>query len=115
MVSTPAYTRPQRSCSGSTSVWSLFIYGVGSLGVEQLYRRFHTSLPLLLRGLCYVAWIYAWEFSTERNYNLLGLITLEYFPAWYLASVLTEQFLIHNLLFLSLYSQDSHNRLHHKG
>ncbi|MPC49377.1 Transmembrane protein 229B [Portunus trituberculatus] len=47
-----------------TSVWSLFIYGVGSLGVEQLYRRFHTSLPLLLRGLCYVAWIYAWEFST---------------------------------------------------
>ncbi|KAK8390547.1 hypothetical protein O3P69_010318 [Scylla paramamosain] len=115
---------------GSTSVWSLFIYGVGSLVVEQLYRRFHTSLPLLLRGLCYVAWIYVWEFSTglilrqygacpwdytERNYNLLGLITLEYFPAWYLASVLTEQFLIHNLLFLSLYSQDSHNRLHHKG
>ncbi|KAK3882265.1 hypothetical protein Pcinc_013345 [Petrolisthes cinctipes] len=115
---------------GCTSFWCLFIYGVGSLVVEQFYRRYHASVPILIRGLAYVAWIYIWEFSTglalrqygacpwdysERSYNLLGLITLEYFPAWYLASLLTEQLLIHNLLFLSLTPQDSHNRLHHKG
>lgn len=68
------------------------------------------SVGLALRqyGAC------PWDYS-ERSYNLLGLITLEYFPAWYLASLLTEQLLIHNLLFLSLTPQDSHNRLHHKG
>ncbi|KAG7169683.1 Transmembrane protein 229B-like [Homarus americanus] len=113
-----------------TSVWSLFIYGVGSLVMERFYRRYHATVPLPLRGLCYVAWTYLWEFSTgmllrqygacpwdytDRNYNLLGLITLEYFPAWYFAAVLTEQILMHNLLFVSLYSQDSHNRLYHKG
>ncbi|XP_053653439.2 transmembrane protein 229b [Cherax quadricarinatus] len=115
---------------GCTSVWSLFIYGIGSLVVEKFYRIYHSTLPLLVRGLLYVVWTYVWEFTTgmvlrqygacpwdytERNYNLLGLITLEYFPAWFFASIFTEQLLIHNLLFLSLYSQDSHNRLHHKG
>ncbi|XP_069994585.1 transmembrane protein 229B [Penaeus vannamei] len=115
---------------GCTSVWALFIYGVGSLVIERFYRDYHASVPLLLRGLVYVGWTYIWEFSTgfilrqygacpwdytERSYNLMGLITLEYFPAWYIASLMTEQFLIHNLLFLSLNPLDCHNRLHQKG
>ncbi|KAK7069978.1 hypothetical protein SK128_023395 [Halocaridina rubra] len=116
--------------SGCTSVWSLLIYSIGSLVVEKFYRTYYATVPILLRGLIYVAWIYLWEYTTgrilrmygacpwdysERSYNLQGLITLEYFPAWYSASLLTEQFLIHNVLYLSLYSQDNHNRLHQKG
>ncbi|XP_064095573.1 transmembrane protein 229B-like [Macrobrachium nipponense] len=116
--------------TGCTSVWSLFIYGVGTLVGEKFYRRFHATVPLLIRGLVYVAWIYLWEYTTgrilrmydacpwdytERRYNVHGLITLEYFPAWYTASILTEQLIIHNVLFLSLCPQDSHNRLNQKG
>ncbi|XP_037795080.1 transmembrane protein 229B-like [Penaeus monodon] len=115
---------------GCTSVWALFIYGIGSLVIEKFYRDYHATVPILLRGFVYVGWTYIWEFSTgfilrqygacpwdytERSYNLMGLITLEYFPAWYIASLMTEQFLIHNLLFLSLNPLDCHNRLHQKG
>lgn len=50
--------------SGCTSFWCLFIYGVGSLVVEHFYRRYHATVPILIRGLVYVAWIYVWEFST---------------------------------------------------
>ncbi|XP_069180618.1 transmembrane protein 229B [Procambarus clarkii] len=115
---------------GCTSVWSLLIYGVGSLAIEKFYRVYHSTIPLPLRGLIYVFWTYVWEFSTglllrtfaecpwdygDRSYNVAGLVTLEYFPAWYLLSITTEQFLIHNLLYLSLYPEDPHNRLHHKG
>ena len=64
-----------------------------------------TYLPMPVRGVLYVLLAYLWEFScgmllryfnacpwdySSRQWNLCGLITLEYFPAWYVASFWKE-------------------------
>ncbi|KAK4299536.1 hypothetical protein Pmani_027208 [Petrolisthes manimaculis] len=111
----PSLTLPEPE----VNVWMrLYIYGLHGFLIEVLFTAawdFAVNTDWALVGLALRQYgACPWDYS-ERSYNLLGLITLEYFPAWYLASLLTEQLLIHNLLFLSLTPQDSHNRLHHKG
>lgn len=100
---------------GCTSVWSLFIYAVSLYVIELMYVRLRDRVPLLLRGLIYLVWTYSWEFSTgcilryfnacpwdytPFDWDVWGLITLEYAPLWYLATITTEQILIKNILCL---------------
>lgn len=100
---------------GCTSVWSFLIYSTSVLAIEVFYRKTHNTVPLIFRCILYVVWTYIWEFSTglllrqfnacpwdytERSYNLMGLITLEYAPAWFFAGLLTDQILIKNIMYL---------------
>lgn len=95
------------SFRGHSSLWSFFMYGFGSFIIEQLYLRWKDKayLPMPVRGVLYVVWVYVWEFScgmllryfnacpwdySSRQWNLSGLITLQYFPAWYAASLWQE-------------------------
>ena len=95
------------SFRGHSSLWSFFMYGFGSFIIEQLYLLWKDKpfLPMPVRGFLYVIWVYIWEFScgmllryfkacpwdySSRQWNLSGLITLQYFPAWYAASLWQE-------------------------
>ncbi|XP_069681397.1 transmembrane protein 229B-like isoform X2 [Periplaneta americana] len=96
---------------GYTSVWSLAIYGISGVVMEHIYAACAQSrVPLVLRGLCYLVWVYAWEFSTglllkqfnacpwdysEFSFNVRGLITFEYAPLWFLVSLLMERVIAH--------------------
>ena len=92
---------------GHSSMWSFFMYGFGSFVIEQLYLVWKDKayLPMPVRGILYVLWVYLWEFScgmllryfnacpwdySSRQWNLSGLITLQYFPAWYAVSLWQE-------------------------
>ena len=92
---------------GHSSLWSFFMYGFYTIIAEQLYLKWKdkTYLPMPVRGVLYVLLAYLWEFScgmllryfnacpwdySNRQWNLCGLITLEYFPAWYVASFWKE-------------------------
>lgn len=101
--------------TGVTSIWSLPIYGISTLIVEKMYLRMDGRVPLPLRGLVYLLWTYAWEFSTgfllrqfdacPWNYepfdgHFMGLVTLEYAPLWYFFSMVCEQLLIRYTLML---------------
>ncbi|XP_043192888.1 transmembrane protein 229B-like [Amphibalanus amphitrite] len=101
---------------GCTSIWSLFIYATGVFVNERLFLRMRDSVPILVRGLVYVLWTYTWEYSTGRvldffgarpwdytelQYNIHGLIALEFAPLWYCACLVSEQFLISQILRLS--------------
>lgn len=102
---------------GHSSLWSFFMYGFGSFVIERLYLRWKDKwyLPMPVRATMYVLWVYLWEFScgmvlryftarpwdySNRRWNLCGLITLQYFPAWFVASVYQE-FVAEYLLTLS--------------
>ena len=95
------------SFRGHSSLWSFFMYGFGSFIIEQLYLLWKDKpfLPMPVRGFLYVIWVYILEFScgmllryfnacpwdySSRQWNLSGLITLQYFPAWYAASLWQE-------------------------
>ena len=81
--------------------------------MEKIYAVCKQSkLPLLLRGICYLVWVYMWEFSTgfvltqfnacpwdysEFTYNVRGLITFEYAPLWFMVSILMERIVISHL------------------
>ncbi|CAL4073331.1 unnamed protein product, partial [Meganyctiphanes norvegica] len=118
------YKNPQ--LPGCTSVWSFLIYSTSVFAIEKFYRQNYKTVPLLLRCILYVLWTYIWEFSTglllrqfnacpwdytERSYNFMGLITLEYAPAWFFAGLLTDQVLIKNIMYLKFATpyDSSHN------
>lgn len=92
---------------GHSSLWSFFMYGFGSFVIEQLYLRWRDKwyLPMPVRGVLYVLWVYVWELScglvlrhfnacpwdySNRQWNVSGLVTLQYFPAWFIASLWQE-------------------------
>ncbi|KAJ8045144.1 hypothetical protein HOLleu_08087 [Holothuria leucospilota] len=98
---------------GVTSVWSLFIYGASTLVIEKMYLKMKDTVPLIIRLVIYVLWIYLWEFSTGLllsqfnacpwdytpfEWDFFGLITLEYAPAWFFGAFITEQILIKHTL-----------------
>ncbi len=88
---------------GVSSVSSFFIYGIAILVIERMYLYLNAvGIPLLLRAVLYTMWSYIWEFSTgwvltQFNacpwdysylpYNVMGLITFAYAPAWYMATI----------------------------
>lgn len=111
---------------GHSSMWSFFMYGFGSFVIEQLYLMWKdkTYLPMPVRGVLYVLWVYLWEFScgmllryfnacpwdySSRQWNLCGLITLQYFPAWYAAS-LWQELVTRYLLTLSKDTADTERK-----
>lgn len=102
---------------GVTSVWVLFLYGTFSMILEHLYLQLRGRCNILVRGVLYTLGIYLWEFCTGYilrcfnacpwdysgyRYNYMGLITLEYFPIWFVASLLLEKVVVYNALRLRL-------------
>ena len=97
--------------SGNSHIWALFIYGISCFVIEQAsgYLRDVLKLPLLLRAIIYTIWTFFWEFLTgfilrkfgacPWNYepwfdwHVMGLITLEYTPLWFVGSIVVELFL----------------------
>ena len=94
------------SLMGVSSIWSFLVYGIGSFAVEQV-REFLLSrkISLLMRCLIYVLCAYIWEFScgllldmvakrpwdyTDFDYDVMGLITLEYAPVWFVGGLCFE-------------------------
>jgi len=91
---------------GVSSIWSFLIYGVGTFLVAELVHKSQLGkIPLLLRGVAYVFLTYFWEFTcglvldyfnarswdySAFDYNIWGLITLEYIPVWYFAGIYCE-------------------------
>lgn len=93
------------------------------------YVSANYQLPLPLRGILYLIWVYIWEFSTgfilkqfgacswdyaQFTYNIKGLITLEYAPLWFTVSILTEIYVIKNLSSLHWTSISVQNGQIHK-
>ena len=90
---------------GFSSMWSFITYGLGTFLVAEGIHNYLYNAPLLLRCVLYVPGTYAAEFTfgliltffnacpwdyTEFEYDLMGLITLEYAPAWFMAGVYFE-------------------------
>lgn len=91
---------------GMSSIWSFLIYGLGTFIMGETIRKyFGNRLPLLLRCAVYVVLTYVWEFSwglvldyfnarswdySAFRFNVMGLITFEYVPVWYLAALYCE-------------------------
>lgn len=108
-------------------MWSLAIYGISGTVMEHIYEACkRLRVPLLLRGVCYLLWVYTWEFSTglllkqfnacpwdysEFNYNVRGLITFEYAPLWFFVSILMERVVIAHVSELRWASSSPHNGL----
>lgn len=84
---------------GHTSVFSFFIYGICSFLVERLYvyLSIEKGVPRIVRMPLYLLICYSWEFTTglilrqfdacswdytHYKYDFMGLICLEYAPAW---------------------------------
>ncbi|KAK6061069.1 hypothetical protein COOONC_01268 [Cooperia oncophora] len=99
-----------RKLIGVTSMYIFFVYGLSILLLEKLYLFLKDIIPLPLRAAIYVLVCYCWEFSTGLflkrwdacpwdyesyfHYHFMGLITFEYIPVWYVASIVCERFLI---------------------
>lgn len=103
---------------GYTSLWSLLIYSLAIFLMEGLIAWLQQRhFPLLLRLTVYTMFIYLWEFSwgfllrlfeacpwdySHFEYNLLGLVTLEYVVPWAIAALLAEKHVIRNTLKIRL-------------
>jgi uncharacterized membrane protein len=94
-----------RSATGQTYLWMHPVYGLSCLALEQVHGLF-AAAPLMARGIAYLAVIYVaefgfgwalrrilgrcpWDYGT-RGINVLGLIRLDYAPAWLIAAFLFE-------------------------
>ena len=100
---------------GNSSVWSFFQYGLSTLVIERLYFHLQGRVSLPLRGLVYLCWTYFWEFSSgwalkklnacpwdysPFDFDYMGLVTLEYAPLWYIATIIVEKVIIKYTLML---------------
>ena len=98
---------------GNTSVWAFPIYGVSTLGIECMYVRLHKRLPMVARAVVYTLWAYFCEFVagwllglanarpwdyTPFEGHIMGIITLEYAPLWFLAVIISETIIIRHTL-----------------
>lgn len=92
---------------GVSSIWSFLTYGVGIFCFGEAVRNWliKRDLSVPVRCLVYVLCVYAWEFAvgallgyfgacpwdyTAFDYDVMGLIALEYAPLWYLGGVYFE-------------------------
>ncbi len=100
-----AVFKRDRSATGQTYLWMHPVWGLSCLALERVHRLF-AGAPLPLRGVAYLLVIYAtefgfgwilrrllgrcpWDYGT-RGVNVLGLVRLDYAPAWLLAAFLFE-------------------------
>ena len=102
---TPLCGKAPAALAGHTYVWMTFIYGIiPLLGLWQHDRI--KPRPIWMRLLIYVAIIYAVEFTSgyllqiftgacpwlyTSGWNIMGLIRLDYFPAWLVFAFMVEQ------------------------
>ena len=100
-------TKRDKHLMGYSSLWYVPLYGFAPVFFHLAHPVIFT-LPWLLRGLIYMACIYIVEFAgmgalrfllgsspSEAEYyqcrwNVLGLIRLDYAPAWFSAGLLFE-------------------------
>lgn len=87
-----------RQLKGYSTIFSFFIYGVCSYLVERMYVRLkEVGIPFKVRIFIYLVVLYSWEFScglvlrqfdacswdySHYQFNIMGLITLEYAIFW---------------------------------
>ncbi|PAV60325.1 hypothetical protein WR25_15434 isoform B [Diploscapter pachys] len=100
-----------RKLIGVTSVYIFFVYAFSTMVLEWIYLATKEILPLLpLRAVIYVIVCYIFEFSSGYvlkkfdlcpwdyesffHFHIMGLITFEYLPVWYVASILGEYIVI---------------------
>ena len=93
--------------TGHSSLWSFLIYGLGTFLIAEpvYFYLINHQISLILRVTAYVLITYTWEFSwgvllksyganswdySHYNYNLYGVITLEYAPFWVICSLVFE-------------------------
>ncbi|KAL2083758.1 hypothetical protein ACEWY4_021531 [Coilia grayii] len=104
-----------------TSLWALPMYGTAAFLLEDLSAWLKCRhWPLWARLVLYTILTYVWEFSwgillrllgacpwdySQFQYNLLGLVTLEYTLPWALAALIAEALIVHYTLRLSLDSR----------
>lgn len=94
---------------GHTSLWMFFIYGSASFLLEPVHNKIR-PLPLPLRGVIWTALIFGIEFAAglvlklfgitawhyDNRFSVLGLIRLDYAPAWFAVGLIFER--VHDLL-----------------
>jgi uncharacterized membrane protein len=101
---------------GCTSVWAFPIYAISMYAIEKMFLSLHTKVPLAVRGLVYLSWTYIWEFTTGfllrqfavcpwdyhdyTTYHVMGLITFDYAPLWYIGTIILETIFIKRVLLL---------------
>ena len=101
---------------GCTSVWAFPIYAISMYAIEKMFLSLHTKVPLAVRGLAYLSWTYLWEFTTGyilrqfaacpwdyhgyTNYHIMGLVTFDYAPLWYIGTIILETIFIKRVLLL---------------
>ena len=95
------------SLMGVSSLWSFFTYGLGTFLVAEPLHEILLSLKfnILTRCSVYVVVTFIWEFTigailsyfgacpwdyTNFDYDVMGLITMEYAPAWFFAGLYFE-------------------------
>ncbi len=102
-------THGSRDLIGHTSVWMFFIYGLAVVALEPIHNLI-ADQNWFFRGCVYTLAIFtiefisgyvlrligieAWNYTGEMS--VLGLIRLDYAPAWFAVGLLFER--IHNLL-----------------
>jgi len=97
---------PDYSLRGHSSIWSFFIYGSGSLLVETVYKKYKLrDRNIIIRAILYMSIAFTWEFITglilkqfsacpwdytHKDFDFMGLITLDYAPFWCIAGFYQE-------------------------
>lgn len=96
-----------RQLLGYSTLFSFFMYASCSYFVERLYIRLYYKhgVPVYVRIPIYLAVLYAWELTSglllrqlgacswdysHYDYNFMGLITLEYAPAWCILCIIQD-------------------------
>ena len=108
LTQNPLCGKPLMAMAGTSYVWMAFIYGlIPILGI--LLHDKAKPIPFWIRLPLYVVIIYVIEFVSgyllqlvtgscpwhyTSGHNIMGLIQLDYFPAWLIFSWLTEQIYI---------------------
>ena len=89
---------------GQSSLWSFLIYGLGTFFLAESIYFFLIKhrVNILLRLLVYIVVTYCWEFCcgiilrsfganswdySSFQYNIMGVVTLEYLPFWVISSL----------------------------
>jgi len=102
---TPLCGKPAIALAGHTYVWMMFIYAPIPLLGYFFYERV-AKYPVFVRLVMYVVVIYIFEFTSglllrtctgscpweyTTGVHIMGLIRLDYFPAWLFFSWLVER------------------------
>ena len=77
-----------RRMMGNTSLWMFPIYGMAAAMAPV--GKFLCKRNIVFRGSVYMCMIFAAEYTTGWLLRRLGMIRLDYAPAWFAAGLLFE-------------------------